>query len=98
MNFHAFRQQPFPSTLAPARESGAAAFRAHAGAKTVLVFPGPFRALQGAFHDFFFRRGATLGTFLFLSTVACNLDILLVLVLRLVIDLERFRSRARARA
>jgi hypothetical protein len=50
MNFHAFRQQPLPTALAPARESGAAAFRAHAGAKTVLVFPGPFRALQGAFH------------------------------------------------
>jgi hypothetical protein len=50
MNFHALRQQPFPATLAPAREGGASGFRAHTGAKTVLVFPGPFRALQGAFH------------------------------------------------
>jgi Na+/serine symporter len=50
MNFHTLRQQPFPATLAPARESGAAAFRAHAGAETVLVFPGPFRALECAFH------------------------------------------------
>jgi hypothetical protein len=50
MNFHAFRQQPLAATLAPARESGAAAFRAHTGAKTVLVFPRPLRALECSFH------------------------------------------------
>jgi hypothetical protein len=50
MNFHAFRQEPLPTTLAPARESGAAAFCAHPGAKTVLVFSGPFRALECSFH------------------------------------------------
>ena len=50
MNVRAFRQEALPTPLAPARESGAAAFRAHPGPKTVLVFPGPFRALQGAFH------------------------------------------------
>jgi hypothetical protein len=45
MNFHAFRQETFPSALAPAGEGGAAAFRAHARAKTVLIFPGALRAL-----------------------------------------------------
>jgi hypothetical protein len=50
MNFHAFGQQPLAATLTPARESGAAAFRAHPGAKTVLVFAGPLRALECAFH------------------------------------------------
>src|ERR1700719_4064147 len=95
MKFHALPQQPFSATLTPARESGAAALRAHAGAKTVLVFPGPFRTLQGAFHGFACRRGATLGTFLFLSTAACNLDILLLLVL--LLGPLRLRARARAR-
>jgi len=50
MNFDAFRQEPLPTPLAPTRESGAAAFRAHPGAETVLVFPGPFRALECTFH------------------------------------------------
>src|SRR5437868_9849111 len=92
MNFRAFRQQPFPSTLTPPREGGASAFGAHAGAKTVLVFPGALRALECAFHGFVCRRGATLGTFLFLSTVACNLDILLLLILVLVIDWRQSSS------
>jgi len=51
MNFHALRQQPFPTALAPPRERCPAAFRAHPGAKTMLVFAGPFRALECAFHD-----------------------------------------------
>ena len=45
MYFYAFRQETFPSALAPARESGAAAFRAHPRAKTVLIFPGALGAL-----------------------------------------------------
>jgi hypothetical protein len=51
MNFHALRQQTLATPLAPARKSGASAFRAHPGAKTVLVFPGPLRALECSFHD-----------------------------------------------
>jgi len=50
MNFHALGQKTFPPTLAPARECGSPAFRAHARAKTVLVFPGALRALECAFH------------------------------------------------
>jgi hypothetical protein len=45
MNFHAFRQEPLPSTLTAPRERGPAAFRAHPRAKTVLIFPGALRAL-----------------------------------------------------
>jgi hypothetical protein len=45
MNFHAFRQEPFPSTLTPPREGRPAALRAHARAKTVLIFSGALRAL-----------------------------------------------------
>jgi len=51
MDFRAFWQEPFPSTLTPPRESGASAFGAHARAKTVLVFSGALRALERAFHD-----------------------------------------------
>jgi len=51
MNFNAFRQEPFPSTLTPPRERRPAAFRAHARAKTVLIFSGALRALECAFHD-----------------------------------------------
>jgi hypothetical protein len=40
MNVRAFRQQPLASALAAPREGGASRFRAHARAKTVLVFPG----------------------------------------------------------
>jgi len=53
MNFHAFRQKPFPSTLTTAREGGAPAFCAHPRAKTVLVFSRALRALKCAFHDVF---------------------------------------------
>ena len=50
MDFSALRQETFPSTLTAPRESGATGFRAHAGAKSVLVFPGALRALECAFH------------------------------------------------
>lgn len=45
MHFGAFREEPFAPALTPAREGGAAAFGAHAGAETVLLFPRPFRSL-----------------------------------------------------
>src|SRR3954466_16180681 len=51
MDFSALRQETFPSPLTAPRESGATGFRAHAGAKSVLVFPGALRALECAFHD-----------------------------------------------
>ena len=60
-DFHTLRQQPFPAPLAPPREGRPAAFRAHAGAKTVLIFSGALRALESPFHDVEFWRGATLG-------------------------------------
>ena len=50
LHFHAFGQEPFASALTAPSEDGAAAFGAHPGAETVLLFPGPFRSLQGAFH------------------------------------------------
>jgi hypothetical protein len=45
MDFHALRQQTLAAALTPARESGTPAFRAHARAKAVLLFPGALRAL-----------------------------------------------------
>jgi hypothetical protein len=45
MNFRAFRQQTFTTPLAPPRETGSPALRAHARAKTVLIFSGALRAL-----------------------------------------------------
>jgi hypothetical protein len=45
MHIGTLRQQPLATPLASARESGPAAFRAHACAKTVLIFPRAFRAL-----------------------------------------------------
>jgi hypothetical protein len=51
MNFHALGQETFPTTLTAPREGGATALRAHARAKTVLIFPGALRALECAFHD-----------------------------------------------
>jgi len=50
MALNAFRQQPFPPALTPARERGPAAFRLHARAKTVLLFSGAFGWLVSAFH------------------------------------------------
>jgi len=85
MNFHALRQKPFPPTLTAARQGGPAAFRAHPRAKTVLVFPRAFRALECAFHDVGSRRAATLGAFVLLSSIACNLRFVIVLLLLLVL-------------
>jgi len=45
MDLCALRQQALATALATSREGSAPAFRAHARAKTVLVFPGAFRAL-----------------------------------------------------
>jgi hypothetical protein len=45
MDLDAFREQAFAAALAAPREGGAPAFRAHARAKTVLLFPRPFRSL-----------------------------------------------------
>jgi hypothetical protein len=45
MNFRALWQETFTATLAPARETGPSALRAHARAKTVLILSGALRAL-----------------------------------------------------
>jgi hypothetical protein len=45
MNFHALGQKPLATALAPSRERGASAFRAHARAKTVLILSSALRAL-----------------------------------------------------
>jgi hypothetical protein len=45
MNFHALRQETLAAALTPPCERGAPAFRAHARAKAVLLFPGALRAL-----------------------------------------------------
>jgi hypothetical protein len=45
MNFRALGQQAFAATLAPARETGPPALRAHARAETVLILSGALRAL-----------------------------------------------------
>ncbi len=42
MRLRAFWQKPFATTLAASRESRAATFCAHSGAKTVLTFARPF--------------------------------------------------------
>jgi len=42
MNFRAFRQETFTAALAAACKGGAAAFRAHPRAKTVLIFACAF--------------------------------------------------------
>jgi hypothetical protein len=41
----ALGQQTLATTLAASGKSGATTFRAHAGAKTMLLFSGPFRSL-----------------------------------------------------
>jgi hypothetical protein len=51
MDFHAFRQQAFAAALTPPGEGGPSGFRAHARAKTVLLFPGALRALKCPFHN-----------------------------------------------
>jgi hypothetical protein len=45
MNLNALRQEALTSPLTPPRERGAAAFRAHARAKSMLLFSGALRAL-----------------------------------------------------
>src|SRR5438477_8003842 len=50
MELDSLWQQAIASALAPPRECGAPAFRAHARAKTVLTFARPFRWLISAFH------------------------------------------------
>jgi len=45
MDFGPLRQQAFATALTTPRERGAAAFGAHARAKTVLIFPSALRAL-----------------------------------------------------
>jgi hypothetical protein len=44
-DFHALRQQTLTAALATPGKRGASAFRAHARAKAVLLFPGALRAL-----------------------------------------------------
>ena len=60
MNFHALRQKTLTSALTSPRETGATAFRTHAGAKAVLLFTSALGALQGAFHILDERRAGTL--------------------------------------
>jgi hypothetical protein len=45
MHFRALGQETFTSALTAASEGGAAALGAHAGAETVLLFPGSLRSL-----------------------------------------------------
>ena len=71
-HFDPLGQQTLATTLTASRKGGASAFRAHAGAKTMLLFPCPFRSLQGAFHKDVPAAGAEevpiLGTRAALST------------------------------
>lgn len=76
MNFHAFRQEPFPATLPPARKRRAAAFRAHPRAKAVLIFPGALRALQGSFHGVGGKERQSYG-----QAVRCQFLLMLLIVL-----------------
>ena len=50
MNLGTLWQQPLAAVLAAAGEAGTAGLGTHARAKTVLIFPGALRALEGAFH------------------------------------------------
>jgi hypothetical protein len=45
MNFRALRQQTISAPLAPSRETGSPAFRAHARTKTMLILSGALGAL-----------------------------------------------------
>jgi hypothetical protein len=51
MHLRPFGQESLSSALAAAGESGAAAFRLHAGTKTMLTFSGSLGGLIRAFHD-----------------------------------------------
>src|SRR5256885_15066560 len=72
MDFHAFRQQTLATALAAPGESGAAGFGAQPPAKNELLFPGALRALQGAFYDRAFLRGANLRGHVVLPNSAVN--------------------------
>jgi hypothetical protein len=50
MHLNAFRQQAFATALTTPGKGGASTFGAHPGTETMLLFSGPFRSLQGAFH------------------------------------------------
>jgi hypothetical protein len=50
MTIHAFWQQAFAAALATSGEGGAAAFRPHPRAKTVLLLARSFGWLISAFH------------------------------------------------
>jgi len=45
MHFHAFGQEAFATALTTPGESGTAPFGAHAGTKTMLLFPGSLGSL-----------------------------------------------------
>jgi hypothetical protein len=45
MDFRALRQKTFPAALTSPCETGSPAFRAHAGAKSVLLLSGALGAL-----------------------------------------------------
>jgi hypothetical protein len=45
MDFHTLWQQAFPAVLTTPGEGGSSSLRAHARAKTVLIFPSALRAL-----------------------------------------------------
>jgi hypothetical protein len=51
------RQQTLAASLAPTRESGAAALCFHSRTKTMLAFARSFRCLIGAFHGAVERTG-----------------------------------------
>jgi hypothetical protein len=51
MDLDAFRQKTFAAALTPPGEGGPSGFRAHARAKTVLLFPGALGALECPFHN-----------------------------------------------
>jgi hypothetical protein len=45
MHFHALGQKAFAASLTTAGKGGAASFGAHAGAETMLLFPGSLGSL-----------------------------------------------------
>jgi len=51
MDFHALRQQTLASTLAAARENGAAIFGLHPRAEAKLLLASALGGLVGAFHN-----------------------------------------------
>jgi hypothetical protein len=51
MPLNAFRQQALATALTSPRQSGASAFSAHPGAKSMLAFAGAFGGLKCAFHN-----------------------------------------------